>query len=321
MSGSPDSMISRRKLMAIFGGFSLAPVAGCTSQETTGLSGSIRISGSSTVYPIASAVSERFKDDNDDVTFDISRDGTTGGFNNVFIPGDSDINDASRKITSDEITRCEDNGFNPIEFNIAQDALTIVVNNANNWVDSISIETLGEIWSAETKPDTWAEVNSSWPEEPLDLYGAATTSGTFDYFTEEVLGEDGQIRSDFEGTERDDQIAAGVQGNDYALGYLPFAYYKNNPDQTKALPISTADGSAVEPSLNAASDGSYPLARPLFVYANSEKLRSKGHLQEFLEFFIESASEEELIAETIGYVPITESVVEENLDTLSEYVE
>jgi phosphate transport system substrate-binding protein len=232
--------VSRREFVLSAGVLSASALAGCTADGGDNgdsgeqLSGSIRISGSSTVYPVAQEISRQFKQQHDEVRFNLTRDGSSGGFENVFIPGDSDINNASRPIAEEEVQRLRDKDIEPVEFFIAQDALTVVVNNENDWVDSMSLETLGEIWSPETVPETWAEVNSSWPDEPFDLYGPATTSGTFDYFTEAVVGKEDKIREDFEGTEEDNLIAQGVSGNRYALGYLPFAYYTNNPDSTKS---------------------------------------------------------------------------------------
>ena len=283
------------------------------------LSGSLRVSGSSTVFPVAQAVGRQFVQQNPEVNFDLSKDGSGGGFRNVFIPGDSDINNASRPIKDSELQDCRDNGIEPIEFRIAQDALTIVANNENDWVDEMDVSTVGEIWSPETAPETWADVNSDWPDEPFDLYGAATTSGTFDYFTEKVVGEEDAIREDYEGTERDDTIAQGVSSSQYGFGYLPFAYYVNNPDSVKAIAISEEGGQAVAPSLEAAQSGEYPLARPLFFYANDNKLQEKRHLQEFIRYYI-NQSDEDFIAEDIGYVPSSEQLVEENLTTLEENI-
>ena len=284
------------------------------------LSGTIRISGSSTVYPIAQEVSRQFQRDHSDVSFNLTRDGSSGGFENVFLPGDSDMNNSSRPIADEEVQRARDNGFEPVEFYVAQDALTVVVNNDNDWVDSMSLETLKQIWSPETKPAKWSDVNADWPDEPFDLYGAATTSGTFDYFTETVMGEEGKIRSDFEGTEQDDQIAQGVEGSQYAMGYLPFAYYTNNPDSTTALGLSSEGGDPVEPSLEGAQSGNYPLARPLFFYANMSKLQEKNHVQEFIRFYVNTASDEELVADQIGFVPSTEQMVKDNLDNLEQAI-
>ncbi|WP_411715981.1 PstS family phosphate ABC transporter substrate-binding protein [Natronomonas sp.] len=322
MAENASDVVSRRSVLAAAGSAAGFALAGCTSDNggsgSDGLSGNIRISGSSTVYPIAQEMSRQFQQDHSDVSFNLTRDGSSGGFRNVFIPGDSDINNSSRPIADEEVEKSENNGFTPVEFFIAQDALTIVVNNDNDWVDSMSVETLREIWSPESPPELWSDVNDEWPDEPFDLYGPATTSGTFDYFTETVVGEEGKIRSDFEGTEQDDQIAQGVQGNEYAMGYLPFAYYTNNPEEVKALSISSDGGDPVEPSLEGAQSGDYPLARPLFFYANSNKLESKNHLQEFVRFYVESAAED-FVAEDIGYVPSSQDMVDENLSTLEEY--
>lgn len=320
MSDSSTRTISRRRFIASSTAAGAVALAGCTSDsssEDEGLSGSIRISGSSTVYPIAQEMSRQFQEANPNVNFDLTRDGSSGGFENVFIPGDSDINNASRPIADSEVEACQENGFEPVEFFIAQDALTIVVNNENDWIDSLTLDQLAEIWGPESPPELWSDVNDEWPDEPFDLYGPATTSGTFDYFTETVIGEEGAIRSDFEGTEEDDLIAQGVEGNEYAMGYLPFAYYTNNPEGTTALSLSDG-GDPVEPSLEGAQSGNYPLARPLFFYANSQKLQEKTHLQEFIRFYIESAAED-FVAEDIGYVPSSQQMVDDNLSNLDEY--
>ncbi|MEF8815031.1 MAG: PstS family phosphate ABC transporter substrate-binding protein [Halovenus sp.] len=318
--------VSRRKFLVGTGAAGAVALAGCTSEGNSGddngnddLSGDIRISGSSTVYPVATAVSELYKEEQPGVGFEISRDGSSGGFEDVFIPGDSDINNASRAITDGEIQECEDNGFEAVEFEVARDALTVIVNNDNDWIDGLNYEELEAIWTPDNPPEMWSDVNSDWPDEPFDLYGPASTSGTFDYFTNTILGEAGRIRDDFEGTEEDDTIATGVEGNPYALGYLPFAYYTNNPDETQAVPIAESGTDYTDPSLDAASTGDYPLARPLFFYANSNKLEDKEHLQDFIRFYINKTTDSQLIAEDIGYVPSSEERAEQNIATLEEY--
>jgi phosphate transport system substrate-binding protein len=325
MSKQTDADLTRRTFLAGTATAATVAAAGCTSDSGSDggsdeLAGDIRISGSSTVYPVAQEISRQFKEDNPEVSFNLTRDGSSGGFENVFIPGDSDINNASRPISQKEVQRCRDNEFEPVEFFVAQDALTIVVNNDNDWMDSISLEDLRTIWSPDTAPETWADVNGDWPDEPFDLYGPATTSGTFDYFTEAVVGEEDKIRDDFEGTEEDDLIAQGVAGNQYAMGYLPFAYYTNNPDSVTALSLSEGGGEPVAPSLEGAQSGNYPLARPLFFYANMKKLQEKTHLQEFIRFYINEA-DEDYIAEEIGYVPSSETMVEDNLANLEAGIE
>ena len=334
MVDSHSDSLSRRTALKTLGGAGAVAVAGCTSEEGNGdgsgngggngngdmeLTGNVLVSGSSTVFPIAEAVKRKFADDQNGAhpktDVDVTKNGSGGGFRNVFIPGDSDINNSSRPIRDSERQDCENNGINPIGFRIAQDALTIVVNNDNDWVDSMTVETIGEIWSPDTKPETWADVNSDWPDEPFELFGAATTSGTFDYFTKAVVGKEDKIREDFEGTERDDSIANGVSSRKYGFGYLPFAYYVNNPDSVKALSVIEGSGEGVQPSLEAAQSGEYPLARPLFFYANDNKLAESATVQEFCKFYIEEAGKD-YIASDIGYVPSSDSLVQDNLDKL-----
>ena len=345
MAPSQFDGLTRRNAIKALGGAGAFALAGCTSDNSNGsgnggsggngngngnggdsLSGDIRISGSSTVYPVAQEVTRRFQDPDfaghEDVSFNLTRDGSGGGFENVFIPGDSDMNNASRPIKDEELQRCRDNGIEPVEFFLAQDALTVVVNNEADFIDSISLEDLGTIWSPDAKPELWSDVNSEWPDEPFDLYGPASTSGTYDYFVETVIGEteaDQPIRSDFEGTEEDDLIAQGVAGNQYALGYLPFAYYTNNPDTVKALSLSEGGNDPVEPSLEGAQSGNYPLARPLFTYGHMGKIQEKDHLQAFIEYYI-NQSDEDYIADEIGYVPASEQMVEDNLTALEEAI-
>lgn len=322
MTQQSHSNLSRREFVAGIGGAGAIALAGCTQSDGSGegLSGNIRISGSSTVFPISQAVSELFKEDYPDVSFDISPDGSSAGFSNFFIPGESDLNNASRPITEDEREQIADKDFEAVEFRLAQDALAVIVNNENDWLgDGLTFDQLEDIWTPDNPPQQWSDVNSSWPDEDIELYGPATTSGTFDYFTEEILGEKGRIRDDFQGTEQDDTIASGVEGSRYAIGYLPFAYYTNNPDNTQAVAVSESGDSYVEPSLDAASSGEYPLARPLFTYANSNKVENNEHIQAFLQFLIEKSGDQSLIAEEIGYVQSSDEEVQSSLDTLREY--
>lgn len=292
---------------------------GGNTDNGTNLSGNIRISGSSTVYLVSVAASEEFRAIHPDIGFDITKDGSTGGFDKFFLDGNSDINGSSRPILQEEVTRARNTGFEPIEIQVAGDALTAVVNNQADWIDCITMEQLQQIWHPDMENDLWSDIDPDWPDEPFDLYGAATTSGTFDYWTQEVVGELRTIRDDFEGTEEDDQIALGVAGYRYAHGYLPFAYYDNTPDEVKALDIDAGDG-CTPPSLEAASDGSYPLARPIYWYINSEKLKQKPVLQEFVKFGIHITGDAEIIAEDIGYVPMNEQQIQAHLDKIDAVI-
>jgi len=319
-----STTVSRRTFVAGVGATSALALAGCTqgSSGSGNLSGNIRISGSSTVYPISTAVSELFREDHPDVKFDISPDGSSAGFANLFIPGDSDLNNASRPIKDEEKQKIADKDFEAVELQLAQDALTVIVNNENDWIgDGMTYDQLKQIWTDDNPAQTWSDVDSSWPNEEIKLFGAATTSGTFDYFTETINGEEGKIRSDFQGTEADDQIAQGVEGDKHAMGYLPFAYYTNNPDTTQAIPLAKSGSNYVEPSLSAAKAGNYPLARPLFTYANSKKLKENEHIQAFLQFLVKKSGDKSLIADEIGYVQSSQDQVDGNLETLKEYTD
>ncbi len=279
-----------------------------------GGSGDIVITGSSTVYPVTVAMAEEYEQEND-VSISVDSTGTGGGFENHFIPGNSDINGASRPISEEEQQAAEENGVNPIEFQVASDALTVAVNPEADWVDCMSYGELAQIWQPDGAQN-WSDVNSDWPDEPLELYGPASTSGTFDWFTENVIGEAGSHRSDYEGTEQDNIIVQGIQGSQYAMGYLGYSYYQENEGSLKALGIEESEGQGcTAPSLENAQDGSYPMARPLFVYAAEESLQNEA-VADFMRYYIENSSTE-LVSE-IGYVPASEELVEENLTTLEE---
>jgi len=287
--------------------------------EEEELSGTIEIAGSSTVFPLAEAMAAEFRKDHPNVEFNIRSTGSGGGFKNWFCPGETQFNNASRPIKDSEMQNCQDNGIEPIEMKVATDALTVVVNNNADWVDCVTVEELKRIW----EPDgasRWSDVRDDWPDEEFELFGAASTSGTFDYFTEVIVGEEGSHREDYSPTEQDRQIVQGVRGSDYGMGYFGFSYYFNNPDQVKALEVDGGDG-CVLPSLETASSGEYtPLSRPLFTYPKKEAL-SIPQVREFARFFIENSTSERIVAEQVGYVPNTESAMQENLDRLESAIQ
>jgi phosphate transport system substrate-binding protein len=330
---SRTKSVSRRSLLAAGASALTITVAGCMSDEnpnegsgdgggdsggnggeggSDGGSGDIVITGSSTVYPVTLAMAEEYQREND-VNISVDSTGTGGGFENHFIPGNSDINGASRPISEEEQQATEENDVTPIEFEVARDALTVAVNNEADWVDCMSFEELAAIWEPEGA-ETWAEVNPDWPDEPFELYGPASTSGTFDWFTENVIGEPGSHRPDYEGTEEDNIIVQGIEGSEYALGYFGYAYYQENEEAIKGLEIDGGDG-CTEPTLENAQEESYPMARPLYVYAAEESLQDST-VADFMRYFIENSSSE-LVSE-IGYVPVNEELVEENLSTLED---
>lgn len=322
--------ITRRKSLATIAGAGALAVAGCT-QNTDGsgdggdggsgggsLSGSINIAGSSTVFPLMSAVAEDFAEQHPDVDPDISSTGSGGGFSNYFCVGETDFNNASRPIQEEEEQLCADNGVEYVELIAATDALTVVVNPEADWIDELTVEELATIWEADAV-ETWDEVRDEFPNEEIDRFGAADTSGTYDYFIETIMGERGHT-DDYQATENDNNIAQGVTGSEFAIGYFGFAYYFQNPDQLKALGIDDGNG-PVEPSLETASSGEYsPLSRSLYTYPSIESL-GEEHIAEFARFFVEQTTNEELVAGDVGYVPATEETQAEQMDILEDAIE
>ena len=323
--------VSRRTFLASAAATGAVAAAGCTSNTGTetdgGLSGDINISGSSTVFPLAVAMREDFtaEEMHPNVDISVNSTGSGGGFTNYFCTGDTDFNNASRPIKGVEEDQCSGNDVTPVELKVATDALTVVVNNDADWFgedgeECLTVEQLKEIWSAESKPTTWSDVNSDWPDEEIQLYGPTDASGTFDYFIEEVIGEEGSHRTDYQSTEQDNQIINGVANSEYAIGYMGFAYYSENTDRVTALGIDNGDG-CVKPTLDTASSGEYqPLSRPLFTYPAQSALADE-HVAEFARFWLENSTSESIVADEVGYVPNTEDERDEMLDRLDSAIE
>ncbi len=280
------------------------------------LSGSIKIAGSSTVYPVSVAMAEEFNRMYPNVEIPVQSTGTGGGFKNFFIPGKTDINDASRGIKESEIDKARANGIEPLEFQVAIDAITIVVNPGADWVDDITVEQLAHIWRPENPARTWSDVDPSWPNEEIELYGPTSASGTFDFFTDAIVGEEGASRSDYQGTEQDNTIVQAVSGSRYAMGYFGMAYYLENKGKIKALKLE-----GVGPSIDTAKSGKYsPLSRPLFIYVSSKSL-AKPEVEEYVRYYLQNTSSD--MIKEIGYVPMTESDMNKILakfeDAVAEY--
>ncbi|MFB9824854.1 PstS family phosphate ABC transporter substrate-binding protein [Halobaculum roseum] len=331
MTDQPDSA-TRRAFMTAAGTAGVLGLAGCTSNPDSGgsggsdggseqLSGDIDIAGSSTVFPLATAFAETFQQEHSEVNVNIQSTGSGGGFANFFCAGETDFNNASRPIQPEEEEACADNDIVPVELTVATDALTVIVNNEADFIDSMTVEELRTLWSAEEQPETWSEVNSDWPDEEIELYGPSDASGTYDYFIESIIGEEGPgHRQDYSATEQDRTIVQGVQGSQYAVGYLGFAYYSANTDAVKAVAIDDGDG-PVEPSLETARTGEYtPLSRPLFTYPKQSAL-AEDHIAEFARYFVENTTNEEVVAEDVGYVPLTDEQQAEQLETLEAAIE
>ena len=286
---------------------------GATTAASSGggdLSGRIEADGSSTVGPYTTAAAEKFQQQEPGVQVTVGVSGTGGGFER-FCRGETDLSNASRPIKDEEASICEDKGIEPVEFQVANDALTVVVNKDNDWVDCLTTAQLKKIWEPASKVSSWKDVDPSFPDEQLKLFGPGTDSGTFDYFTDEINGEEGASRSDYAASEDDNTIVTGVGGEKGGLGYFGFSYYEENMDTLKAVAIDGGDG-CVEPSVAAAQDGSYkPLSRPLFIYAKKEAL-GRPEVEAFLRYLLEN---ETAIAEAAQFVPLTdEQLTKANAD-------
>jgi phosphate transport system substrate-binding protein len=280
------------------------------------LSGEVRVAGSSTVYLISTAMAEEFSKLYPDVIVSVQSTGTGGGFKNFFIVGKTDINGASRPIKQSELDAAKENGVEPLEFTVAYDGLSVIVNPEANWVDCMSIEHLREIWKPDTIVKKWSDIDESWPEKEIRLYGPTSASGTFDFFTKVVVGEERASRSDYHGTEEDNTIIQAVARDKYAMGYLGMAYYLENKDMIKAIKIKNPEGVCTEPSIESVKSGEYrPLARPLFIYVNKESLKDAA-VREFVRFYLENLDSE--IIEEIGYVSVSKETKEENLKEFND---
>ncbi len=329
MATNPSDDLSRRTFLTGAGAAGLAALAGCATQsgggddggstDDGGLSGSIAIAGSSTVFPLASQMKQEFQAEHPDVSISIQSTGSGGGFQNHFCPGDTDFNNASRPIKPEEEDLCSDNGVDWVELKVATDALTVVVNNDADWVDCVTVEELRQLWSADGAT-TWSDVNADWPDEEITRFGPTEASGTFDYFNEVIIGEEHEHTSDLQATEQDRTIVQGVQNDEYAIGYFGFAFFVNNQGAVKALSVDDGDG-CVAPTLENAKTGKYtPLSRPLFTYPSVSSLQEKPQVREFAEFFVENTTNQEIVADEVGYVPNTEEEMQEQLGKLEPYL-
>ena len=286
---------------------------GGDASATPKLSGSINGDGSSTVFPILEAVAEEFKKQNPDVDITVGISGTGGGFAK-FCNGETDFSNASRKIKDDETEAglCEANGITYVEFQVGYDGITVVVNGANDFVECLTVEQLNTIWMPESTVNNWNQVVPSFPDASLgaeDLFGPGTDSGTFDYFTQKINGEEGASRSNYTASEDDNVLVQGVAGDDNAMGYFGYAYYAENQDDLIALGVDDGDGCVV-PSPETILDGTYsPLSRPLYVYVATTAL-AKPEVAAMVRYML---TEGRGLVEEVGYVQSPEEVYADGL--------
>ncbi len=260
----------------------------------------VKIDGSSTVYPVTEAVAEEFqKQTGIKVTVGIS--GTGGGFKK-FCRGETDISNASRPILQKEIDACKEKGIRYIELPVAFDALTVVINPQNTWAEKLTVAQLKKMWEPAAKGTitNWNQIDPSFPNAPLKLFGAGADSGTFDYFTEAIVGKSKSSRPDYTGSEDDNVLVQGVSSDKNALGYFGYAYYEENKGRLKAVAIDNGKG-PVKPSIQTVLDGSYnPLSRPIFIYVNAESAK-KPEVKSFVEFYMRNG---ERLVKKVAYIPL-----------------
>jgi phosphate transport system substrate-binding protein len=285
----------------------------CTREEAAGdaeggegLTGAVAIDGSSTVYPISEAVAEEFMLENPEADVTVGFAGTGGGFKRL-CAGETDIANASRPITEEERTTCAAAGIDLVEIPVAWDGLAILVNPANNSVQCLTKDELEKIWEPASTVQSWRNIRPDFPDTKLSLYGPGTDSGTFDYFTEAVMGTAKSSRADYQASEDDNILVQGVAGDVGALGYFGYAYYAENQDRLKLVAVDGGNG-CVLPSDATIADGSYPLSRPLFMYVHRGAL-AKPVMKAFVQFFMDHAEE---LVPTTGYHPLTAEQYRQN---------
>jgi phosphate transport system substrate-binding protein len=266
------------------------------------LSGRIEVDGSSTVGPFVTAGAEEFQAQNPDVQVTVGISGTGGGFER-FCAGETDISDASRPIKEDEeVPVCQKNGIEYTEVQIANDGIAVVVNKENDWATCLTVDQLKKIWEPKSNVDNWNQVDSSFPDQKMTLAGPGTDSGTFDFFTAQINGEEDASRTDYQATEDDNVIVQAVEGDKGGLGYFGLSYFEQNQENINDVEVDGGDG-CVAPSTETVQDGSYtPLSRPLFIYLKNTSLQ-KPEVKAFVQYLLDN---EQTIAETALVVPLTD---------------
>ena len=278
----------------------------------------ITIDGSSTVYPVTEAIAEEFRTVQPDTDITIGVSGTGGGFQK-FGRGEIDIANASRPIKEEERAIAENNNIDFVQLEVAYDGLAVVVHPENDWLNCITVEELRKIWepAAQGTIMRWNQINPEWPDQEIHLFGPGVASGTFDYFTEAIVGESGSSRGDYTASEDDNILVQGVSGDKYGLGFFGLAYYEENQNKLRMVAVDGGEG-CVEPSIETVSNGTYsPLSRPLFIYVNSSSLENPM-VADFVNFYLDEAPG---LLGDVGYVPLTGDEYEGEKQKFNEFVE
>ncbi len=275
-------------------------------------SGSVAVDGSSTVYPMSVAAQELLSEENPDVQVTVGESGTGGGFE-AFCAGETDISDASRPIEEDEIAACEENGIEYTELQVATDALTMVVH-PDLAVDCLTVDQIVDLWGPNATATNWNEIDPSFPDQEISLFGPGTDSGTYDYMAADVIGDESEAtRKDYEASEDDNVLVQGVSGTEGATGYFGYTYYEQNADTLKALEIDNGEG-CVAPSAETAQAGEYtPLARPLFIYVSNASYADNEAVKAYVDFYIENLAD---IAEIGQFIPLSDDLYSETQSNL-----
>jgi phosphate transport system substrate-binding protein len=315
--------LKHKKIMALAASAAALALVltGCGGQSNTGSadgsSGKVVIDGSSTVAPLSEAAADLFRDEAPGVQVTVATSGTGGGFKR-FCAGEIDISDASRPIKAEEVELCAENGIEFTELVVANDGLAVIVNVENDFLQCLTLAQVQKIWSPESegKVMTWADVDPSFPAQKMELYGAGTDSGTFDYFTEAVNGKTGAIRTDYSPSEDDNVLLQGISGSKYATGFFGLSYVEENKDKVRAIGVDSGAG-CITPSIQSVQDGSYtPLGRPLFIYVNNANYLENMALERFVDFYIANSSEVAKLALFIGLTGEQRSTAQAALATL-----
>ncbi|MCI0362977.1 MAG: PstS family phosphate ABC transporter substrate-binding protein [Phycisphaerales bacterium] len=282
-----------------------AVACGLQQPDLKNLSGSIKIDGSSTVYPITTAVDEAIREAGSRIKVTVGLSGTGGGFKR-FVVGETDISNASRPITKDEVEAAKKNSVDFIELPVAYDGLSIVVNKSNDFVDYLTMVDIKKIFGAEAPAKTWSEVRSDWPNAPIKVFSPGTDSGTFDYFKEVVVGKEGKIRSDMQVSEDDNVLVTGVARDKNAIGFFGYAYLMENQDKLKVVPVDAGKG-PITPTHQTIESGEYaPFSRPLFIYVN-KKSAERPEVKAFVDFYLANGPK---IVEEVRYVKLPAAITE-----------
>ncbi|GHA68974.1 PstS family phosphate ABC transporter substrate-binding protein [Pontibacter akesuensis] len=314
---------SRLNAALALGGVLLLSACGGGNEGANGdLTGNIQIDGSSTVYPITEAVAEEFRNEAEEVRVTVGVSGTGGGMKK-FSRGEIDIVNASRSMNANEDELAKSNNISYIELPVAYDGLTVVVHPENDWVKDITVAELKKIWepAAQGTIKKWNQIRPEWPDQEIHLYGAGVESGTYDYFTEAIVGESHASRGDYTASEDDNVLVQGVSTDPYALGFFGYAYYDENKEKLKAVPVDDQNDSngagAIMPSLETVKDGSYaPLSRPLFIYVSS-KATARPEVVQFVNFYLDNAAQ---LSEEVGYIPMPAEKYEEQKQKFQQFV-